>query len=257
MLAAKVFAWDEVITFSLFLLMLTLLALAVAPGIAIACYIYWKDKYDREPLQNLATSFLLGVACIVPAIILEETFEPKLGFYISKYSIYYYVVKAFIIVAISEEGSKFLMLRFYAFRQKAFNDPFDGITYSVMVSMGFATFENMLYVFQSGFATGLVRMFLSVPAHASFAVIMGYHVGLAKFDPKRSAQHMAKGLLLAIFFHGAFDFFLFLQDDPDVTHYVSSSLLVVGALISWWFSIRLSFKSIKLQQQYSKQILGK
>ncbi len=56
------------------------------------------------------------------------------------YSISYYVVFAFALVAFSEEGSKFLMLRFYAYRQTAFNEPFDGIIYSVMVSMGFATF---------------------------------------------------------------------------------------------------------------------
>jgi len=243
--------------FFLFLRMLTLLALAVAPGIAIAFYIYWKDKYDREPLQNLVTSFLLGIASIVPAVILEETFEPKLTLYISKFSVYYSLAKAFLIVALSEEGCKFLMLRFYAYRQKAFNEPFDGITYSVMVGMGFATFENLLYVFQSGIGTGIVRMFLSVPAHASFPVIMGYHIGLAKFDPKRSLQHMAKGLLLAIFFHGSFDFFLFLQENPNVTHYVSQSLLLVGALASWWFALRLSFKSIRLQQEYSRQLFNK
>lgn len=237
--------------------MLTLLALAVAPGIAIACYIYWKDKYDREPLQNLVTSFMLGVACIVPAIILEETLQPRLVYYFPRYSISYYVAQAFLVVALSEEGSKFLALRFYSYRQKAFNEPFDGITYAVMVGMGFATFENLMYVLKSGFGTGLVRMFLSVPAHASFAVIMGYHVGLAKFDPNRSIQHMLKGLLLAIFFHGSFDFFLFLQDNPDVTHYVSHSLLVVGALVSWWFALRLSFKSIRLQQEYSRQLLQK
>jgi RsiW-degrading membrane proteinase PrsW (M82 family) len=237
--------------------MLTLLALAVAPGIAIACYIYWKDKYDREPLQNLVTSFLLGVACIVPAIILEENLQPRLVYYFPRYSISYYVAQALIVVALSEEGSKFLALRFYSYRQKAFNEPFDGITYAVMIGMGFASFENLMYVLKSGFTTGLVRMFLSVPAHASFAVIMGYHVGLAKFHPNRSIQHMLKGLLLAIFFHGAFDFFLFLQDNPDVTHYVSQSLLVVGALVSWWLALRLSFKSIRLQQEYSRQLLQK
>src|SRR5690349_6619642 len=118
--------------------MLTLLALAVAPGIAIACYIYWKDKYDREPLQNLVTSFLLGVVCIVPAIIMEETLQPRLVYYFPRYSISYYVAQAFLVVALSEEGSKFLALRFYSYRQKAFNEPFDGITYAVMVGMGFA-----------------------------------------------------------------------------------------------------------------------
>ena len=237
--------------------MLTLLALSIAPGIAIVCYIYIKDKYDREPLQNLFISFLLGVGSIAPAVLIQQYFMSRLAGWVPRYSIYYYLIHSFVIVGLSEEGCKFLMLRSYAYRQKAFNDPFDGITYAVMVGMGFATFENALYVLPGGLTTGLVRMFLSVPAHASFAVIMGYHVGLAKFEPHKSVQHMLKGLLLAVFFHGAFDFFLFLQDNPDVTHYVSRLLLICGSLVTYWFALRLSLRSIRLQQQFSKQIFQK
>src|SRR5436853_481905 len=83
-----------------------------------------------------------------------------------------YFLLAFVVIGFSEEGCKYIMLRFYADRNKAFNEPFDGIIYSVMVSMGFATLENIGYVLNYGFQTGLVRMFLSVPSHAAFAVLM-------------------------------------------------------------------------------------
>jgi hypothetical protein len=63
-----------------------------------------------------------------------------------------------------------------------------------------------------------------------------------------------KGVLLAVFFHGSFDFFLFLQNNPNVTRYVSEGLLVAGALVSYWFAIRLSLRSIRQHEALSKQV---
>ena len=162
-----------------------LLALALAPGLAIIFYIYFSDKYDREPLKNLVISFLLGALSTVPAIILQTLLIPRLDFYIPSRAIIYNAIFSFLIVAPTEELSKFVMLRRYSYTRPAFNEPFDGIIYSVMVSMGFATVENIGYVFQHGYMTGFVRMFLSVPAHAAFGVLMGYHVGLAKWTRQR------------------------------------------------------------------------
>ncbi len=234
-------------------MVLSLLALAVAPGCAIVFYIYWKDRYDREPLKNILVCFFLGMLCILPAILAQRGLQPTLRFYFPHYTISYFSLFAFIVVALSEEISKFIMLRLYAYPHKEFDEPFDGITYSVMISMGFATLENIEYVFKFGFATGVLRMFLSVPAHAAFGVLMGYHTGLAKFDPKHSFRHMAKGVLLATFFHGAFDFFLFLQDSPQVTRYVSNGLLIAGALVSYAIAISISLRSIRMHHELSKQ----
>jgi RsiW-degrading membrane proteinase PrsW (M82 family) len=96
-------------------------------------------------------------------------------------------------------------------------------------------------------------MFLSVPSHGAFAVLMGYHVGLAKFDQPRAVRHIVKGILLAVFFHGSFDFFLLLQNSPQVKQYISGSLLVGGALVAWYVAIRMSVKSIKLHEELSRQ----
>jgi len=233
--------------------MLSLLALAIAPGAAITLYIYSRDKYDREPLKPLLISFLLGMVATAPAIYIQAALKPVLMQYDPNFTIWYYFLLSFIIVAGSEEGCKYLMLRSYAYRNKAFNEPFDGIIYSVMISMGFATLENIGYVMNFGFKTGILRMFLSVPSHGAFAVLMGYHVGLAKFDKPRAIQHIVKGLLLAIFFHGAFDFFLFLQESKEVIRYISGGLLSIGAIASYWIAVRMSLRSIRLHQDLSKQ----
>lgn len=189
---------------------MNLLALALAPGIAIIIFIIAKDRYNKEPFKNLFYSFLLGVLSTIPAIILQLVLKGGLEYYFLSSSLLYYALFAFGAVGFSEEFSKFIMLRLYAYRLKAFDEPLDGIVYGVMISMGFATLENINYVMSYGFGTAIVRMFLSVPAHGCFGVIMGYYVGLAKFDKARAGRQMRIGILLAVFFMGlSISFFSF------------------------------------------------
>ncbi|MFT3844723.1 MAG: PrsW family glutamic-type intramembrane protease [Lacibacter sp.] len=221
-----------------------LFALSVAPGIAISLYIFLKDRFNKEPKLNLIVCFLLGIVSILPAV-LVQVFATKPVEKLMGDGIAYTAFFAYIIVALSEEMSKYIMLRYYAFPKKSFDEPFDGIVYSVMVGMGFATVENIGYVMQHGMATAFLRMFLSVPAHATFAILMGYFVGKAKFIPARKNFYLFLGVFWAVFFHGTFDFFLFLQENAWVKNYVSEGLLFLGAVASFIIGIRYSRKAIK------------
>jgi RsiW-degrading membrane proteinase PrsW (M82 family) len=137
------------------------------------------------------------------------------------------------------------MLRWYAFPKKTFDEPYDGIVYSVMVGMGFATVENIGYVMQHGMSTAFLRMILSVPAHGTFAVLMGYFVGKAKFKPEKRLYYLLLGVLSATFFHGTFDFFLFLQQHSELEKYISDGLLFIGAVASFIIAVVLSKRAIK------------
>ncbi len=229
-----------------------LLAFAVAPGIAISLFIYSMTKYRRESLRYLVISFLLGMAATIPPLILQllagDVREDPSGHSVLSFAWY-----AFVIVALSEEGSKWLVLRCYAYPKKVFNAPFDGIVYAVMIGMGFATVENIEYVRQFGWGTGLNRFFLSVPAHASFAVLMGYYTGWAKFEPRRSVFLMLKGLLIAVTLHGSFDFFLFLQQSREAARHVSVGVLSFGAFASFYIAMRLALRSIRMHAQLSEE----
>ena len=221
-----------------------LLALAIAPGLAISLYIFFKDQYNREPRRHLILSFFLGILAAGLALLLE-TFLLGISMDLLPESIATTAIKAFIFVAFIEEWCKYIMVRYYAFPKPEFDEPFDGIVYAVMVSMGFATVENIGYVMEHGYATAFLRMFLAVPSHASFAIIMGYYMGKAKFAGPRRAILMFKGLFLASFWHGTYDFFLFLQDNKLVKETISGGLLFLGALISFVLAIRLARNAIK------------
>ena len=236
-------------------LQMVLFALSIAPGIAISLYFFFKDEYNREPRRHVIISFFLGMVSALLAGVIESVALAITGENGAD-SILFIAGKAFLIVGFTEEWCKYLMVKKYAFPKPEFDEPFDGIVYAVMVSMGFATLENILYVMEHGLATAIVRMFLSVPAHASFAVLMGYYLGMARFRHIEKGWYLLRGVLAATFFHGCFDFFLFLQENKMVAEQVSGFLLFGGAIGSYVVAIRLSRRAIRVHMQTSQRMHG-
>ena len=220
---------------------MNLLLVAIAPVVVVILYIYFKDKYEKEPKRLLLYNFLLGaIVSIIITTILYYGFDIVLPLH-NNNSIFQQFIKAFLIVGLTEEFSKYVIVRYFAQPNKAFNEPFDGIVYAVMVSMGFAATENIFYVLEGGYTTALLRAFTAVPAHATFGILMGYYMGKAKFLNNKIMLNIS-GLLLAILFHGAYDFFLFIDFVPGIW---------VGAFVSLFIGIVLSRKAIKRHQNNS------
>ena len=155
---------------------LDLLILAIAPVVTIILWIYLKDKYDKEPIYILSKFFIIGILVSVVAIYIEETLI-KINIFIGKTYIFY---MSFIVAGLVEEGLKALVLIPNLLKEKNFNERLDGIIYSVFLSLGFATVENIIYILLedpiSAFEVGVIRSIISVPAHMMFAVIMGYYI---------------------------------------------------------------------------------
>ncbi|MBO3116473.1 PrsW family intramembrane metalloprotease [Winogradskyella sp. DF17] len=215
---------------------------AVAPILVIIIFIYLQDKYDKEPLGLLLLSFVFGAIVSVIIVTLIYLVTDELIPITDKYSIWQQFIKAFVIVGFSEEFSKYIVVRYFAQPRKAFNEPYDGIIYAVMVSMGFACTENVLYVIGGGYDVALIRAFTAVPAHATFGILMGYFMGKAKFSNNRFWLNIT-GLLLAVLFHGTYDFFLFIGFIPGIS---------IGAIISLMIGVFLSRKAIINHQRDSK-----
>ena len=223
---------------------LILLGLAAAPGVAIALYIYLKDKHEREPLTLLLLSFFYGALSTI--ITLAISFPLEILVILRKGDVVHEFFDAMFKVALVEEFSKFIFVRFVLYNNKNFNEPFDGIVYSVMVGMGFATLENILYVNNGGLTTAILRMFTAVPAHATFAVLMGYFLGRAKFSHRNEFLLSILALASATLFHGLYDYFWFIAD----AHGVWAGIWI-GAIISLLIGFVLSRRAIRLHQQAS------
>src|ERR1700722_18435901 len=221
-----------------------LFALAVAPAIAIFLFIFSLRKYGRGAFWQLLLTFLFGMLATLPALRLQElVVDPRAQPW--RHSILYFARFAFLVIALSEEGCKFLVLRIYAWPRPWFRGPLDGIVYSVMIGMWFATVENIEYVRQFGLEVGVSRFFLAVPAHASFAVLMGYPAGKAKSDRSHAFWLLLQGLAVAVLFHGSFDFFLFLQQSSEAQKYLSTGILSFGTFASFYIAVRLAMRAIR------------
>lgn len=219
---------------------MTLAISAILPVFLIIFYVYLKDKYQREPKRLLLLHFVLGA---IISIIISTVLYTVIGTLVEfdKNSIVQQFVYAFFVVALIEEFSKYVIVRFVAQTNKQFDEPFDGIMYAVMVSMGFAATENILYVINGGIGVAIVRAFTAVPAHATFAILMGFFMGKAKFSKNRMWLNLT-GLFLAIIFHGTYDFFLFIDFVPG---------LWIGAFISLIIGVILAHRAMVLHQRAS------
>ncbi len=217
-----------------------LLTLAVIPGIAIGIFIYINDKDEPEPIKLLLLSF--GYGALSFGVNLAIGLPLRSLFSIQEKTLTEQAIHAFAIVALVEELSKFIFIRGILYSNKNFNEPLDGIVYAVMVGMGFATAENILFIWNGDGGTALIRMFSAIPAHAMFAVLMGYLLGKAKFKRKKEVYYSVMALAVATLFHGVYDYFLFISFVPGIW---------IGSLVSLIVAFMLSRKAILIHQHNS------
>lgn len=183
-----------------------LLTLAVAPGLFLLAYVYLRDRYEREPLGLVLRTFAVGVLAGLPVLVVGTWVVEPLQAALRLGPLATTIWEAFISAGLLEEFFKLLAVWWVAYRSPHFNEPYDGIVYAATAALGFATLENILYVFEGGLPTGIGRAMLSVPGHALYGIIMGYYLGIARFA---RGWHRSSAWLLALIapflLHGAYD----------------------------------------------------
>ena len=208
---------------------LELLVLAIAPVATIILWIYLKDKYDKEPVITLSKFFILGILVSALAIYVEELLIKLNTFSKIGYMIYI----SFIVAGLTEEGLKALILITNLLREKNFNEKLDGIIYSVFLSLGFATVENIIYILfedpTSVFQVSIIRAIISIPAHMMFAIIMGYYISKYKFNSSKykPKTYLIISIIVPILLHGIFDFILMIP-------YRWSIIVFVAYIVFLW-----------------------
>ncbi|MGG6296534.1 PrsW family intramembrane metalloprotease [Leptolyngbya sp. AN02str] len=221
---------------------LTLLVLAIAPGLFWLWYFYRRDKLEPEPRHLVIKIFVWGVLIAIPVVIVQLFFDwlPALMLFV-------------VVAPVTEEYAKYWVVRHGVYNHAEFDEPMDGIVYAAAAALGFASIENVGYLLDAyfgepavidGAATStteavltlfVLRSLLSVPGHALWASLSGYALGVSKFLPKaQSAGLIRKGLLLAMLSHGIFNGLL-----------VISPWLALGLLIAVPLSWRMTSRRIR------------
>ena len=188
-----------------------LIAAAVIPAVVLLLKVYKVDHLDKESPRLLWNLVVRGVIATVFAMLTEWIGEFVLSSFVQEQTVLYNFLLYFIVVAVSEEGFKYLLMKQRTWKDPEFNFQFDGVVYAVFVSLGFALWENISYVLMYGFGTALIRAVTAVPGHACFGVFMGAWYGLAKKYESYGMHSQSKtcrvvALLSSIVLHGCYDF---------------------------------------------------
>ena len=220
---------------------MNLLILSLAPVLIIAGYIYIRDKYEKEPIRLLLLALLAGAISVIPILVVEGFLDKFTNVFPGLLAAAW---KAFVVAAFSEELFKYIALYLLIWRNREFNEKFDGVVYASYVSLGFAAVENVLYVAGGGVQTGIMRAITAVPAHAIFGITMGFYFGMAKFYQKQSLNLKVKALVYPIVLHGIYDFILF-------TGIQWLTIVFAGFVIYLYFSGFNKMKTLSNQSIYN------
>ena len=215
---------------------LSTLLITVVPSILILLYFFLSDRF-REPVGLIALTFIWGTIICIPA--------GELNVFMRSFStgskLDYALYGSFFGPAWTEELLKFLVIYFLIFKNKAFNEPMDGIVYGVTVSLGFATFENYEYVFYVAEIwnidpqqMAIMRSYSAVPMHGLNGCIMGYFIAAYAFTGIK--KYLVLSLLIPYLLHGSYNFLCYFL--PQNNFY----LLIVGIMLIFSFILHSKLK---------------
>ena len=209
-----------------------LIAAAVIPAIVLLRFVYKEDRLDKESPGLLLSLVIFGILSTFAAIVTEQIGEAILGILLPQSSTAYNVLLYFVVVALSEEGFKYLLLKKRTWYSSEFNCQFDGVVYAVFVALGFALWENISYVLMYGLGTAAVRAVTAVPGHACFGVFMGAFYGLAKRydnfgDEYRSRRCRRLAVLVPVLLHVGLGTFRPVKVEDVTQHHMHSEFYVV------------------------------
>lgn len=219
--------------------MTTIIIASAAPTLALLIYFYLKDQYNPEPISMILKSFFLGMVCVIPISFFQFVIKLEL-FQVS------FLNQALFFTSIPEETLKWLLFYVLIYSNKEFDEPIDGIVYAVAISLGFATIENILYLFTYGVKFALMRALFPVSSHCIFGIVMGYFYGKAKFTIKYKKQFFLLSLLIPIILHTNFDFLIITK--VKWIYYLTPFMLIMW-IISMYIVKRMHHKTTEMHLQ--------
>lgn len=232
-----------------------LLSLCVIPSMLILWYIYIKDKSEKEPFYLIIILFIGGIiSCLISILIsiISKQYIPYLNMNYYNMNIFEIFVKVFVVITLSEELTKWIINYITIWRNKNFKHIYDPIIYSACTALGFATFENIIYVtnyHNNGIMIAIMRGLISIPSHAVFGIYSGFYLGISKnayvCDKKDKAlKYKILSILSPIILHFTFDILLI------KTNIIKYSLFIIYLTILYITAL----KKIKRLSSVSKPL---
>jgi len=249
-------------------LWLPYIAMGIIPGVIWLLYFLRKDRQNPEPKGKIFQVFLWGMLATVPAVVIEIFFNCLLGYSCSignGFSIFQHpifanilisnLIAVFIITATVEELAKYCVVKSEVLNNKNFDEPVDAMIYCITAALGFASAENILFVFMSppntAFVTAIMRFFSAILLHALAGGFMGYFIGKVKAwemkqnqllpgirKTRRAFKYKCMGIITAILLHGSYNFLI-------ITNTKASFAGVIVLILTAIIVLSMAFKHLK------------
>ncbi len=187
---------------------------ALNPTIFYATFVWWLDRYEKEPLWLLALAFAWGaIPAAILSILLEFAFDIPIAA-LGGETLVANLASVSVSAPLVEESAKGIALvgLVLLFRRE-FDDVLDGIVYGAMIGFGFAFTENLFGYFllilsEEGIGSGLFNILMRTVIfgfnHAFWTGITGVAVGYARLSPDRNRRILIPivGWAAAVLLHG-------------------------------------------------------
>lgn len=200
--------------------------ISIAPVVAVFYFYFYKHLLSKETLFLFRICFTLGIV----SFFIFYFFDLIAGYYDLNTirSLRRTLFTSFVVKGFGEQFAMFLFLKFLFFPQKGFSRSFHGLLFAIMLALGMATAENIFYAINNGGKDFiLLKGYTSVPAHITFAVLMGFFIGYSKFRNMRFVLALV-GLGSASFLQGIYEFCMFNRDtELIIISFVGSTLIVI------------------------------
>jgi len=217
--------------------------LSVLPCALWLWYFSSRSLYKRPAWRVLGVTFALGALATIPALALNLAGQSLFMDFFGGTQRSHILTLLFVIGPV-EELLKLLVVYFYAYRRKEFDEPLDGVIFSAAAALGFAAVENVFYLARNDSALVLLRGPLSNPGHALFSALWGLSLSRAKAAPNIVGERLpiiTRGFLIASLLHSLFDLLLLAADRLSVVFF--ALLIAVMVTLFFWARSRIKFHS--------------
>lgn len=190
--------------------------LGLAPSVIWLLFYLQKDAHP-ESNRMILKIFFYGMLAAVIAALIEIGISGALvtvgGNWLKIFPFLFFALYHFIIIALVEECSKYLIIREKVINNPEFDEPVDTILYMIIIALGFAALENILvlfsgkepFLFGEAIAITSFRFIGATFLHALCSGTLGYFLALSFFEPKKRLKLIIKGVIIATLLHGLFN----------------------------------------------------
>ncbi|MCX6722866.1 MAG: PrsW family intramembrane metalloprotease [Candidatus Staskawiczbacteria bacterium] len=227
----------------------------ILPSLVWLSYYLRKDVHP-EPKRMILKIFLWGILITIPVFFVQI----GLKFLLDKTnisSLNYELIYWFLIIALSEEFFKYLVIRLKVINSPNLDEPLDIMLYMVIAALGFAALENILYLFtpdQMSFyqiinrtlVIDFIRFIGATFLHTLCSAVVGYSLAISFCEEKRKYTYVVAGLFVAMVLHGLYNFSIMALDG-----YIRLIIPVI-IILTLAFIVFLGFEKLKKMKSTCK-----